>query len=500
MAKPLTSRKLLTLKEAAGEGPFDWILLQTADRSCACIPVMKRTGGLMLALPSAVFSAEELDNGSVEPDLPDIGPWIVEAIPVHGTTEDQTVDVLFLDFPITMFGPLRYFQRKAVWPAGTMFFDGASTAVLPDEEELVLAAQAWVTDGKPRAAEGYHTALEEPSRVPAGAQDQGADAQGALDAVLQQLTSLASTVTQLQADMGEMRQQQPVQVPEPSSAPRSSALARAKALAGPVPKTRAVPPPLEAEEFQEDSGQAEAVQEGEDLDTMLKAALLQLMKPKKKKHASRHFLGLQEGSSDSEPEEDPLKRLHGAKGTMLQEKLRHSMDQSPAQYVAAVEANAAHTLGLAVPAADTLDRYSREEMPIGSSKILGYLTMIIVKAATLLRAKEVEKAHLVLVLALAAIEQAQLDGNWETAWRLTRLPQPPFAEWKVREAHLPTLRANAAHSRLLHPTWVAAVVARLKDEEVLTKRRGRPVAAPGKTGAKGKGRGKQSHEEQTNET
>ena len=40
--------------------------------------------------------------------------------------------------------------------------------------------------------------------------------------------------------------------------------------------------------------------------------------------------------------------------------------------------------------------------------------------------------------------------------------------------------------RLVHPTWAAAVIARLKDEEVLTKRRQpRNEDKPPKTGGRG---------------
>ena len=48
-----------------------------------------------------------------------------------------------------------------------------------------------------------------------------------------------------------------------------------------------------------------------------------------------------------------------------------------------------------------------------------------------------------------------------------------FTEWRTRDAHLSQLRAHA-HARLVHSTWAAAVIARLKDEEVLMKRRNKP--------------------------
>lgn len=111
-----------------------------------------------------------------------------------------------------------------------------------------------------------------------------------------------------------------------------------------------------------------------------------------------------------------------------------------------------------------------------------------------------DKAQLVLMLTLAAVEQYHLDQNWQSAWRLTHLGLPPFPEWKVRETSVHQLRVDHAHSRLIHATWAAAVTARLKDEEALIKRRGAPKAAPPRSekGDKGRGRGgrKSDQEEQ----
>ena len=55
-------------------------------------------------------------------------------------------------------------------------------------------------------------------------------------------------------------------------------------------------------------------------------------------------------------------------------------------------------------------------------------------------------------------------------WRLTQLTQPP-AEWRACDFAIGQLRQDHPRARLIPPTWVAAVIARLKDEEVLTKRR-----------------------------
>ncbi|CAE7266388.1 unnamed protein product [Symbiodinium microadriaticum] len=59
------------------------------------------------------------------------------------------------------------------------------------------------------------------------------------------------------------------------------------------------------------------------------------------------------------------------------------------------------------------------------------------------------------------------------------MSQPPFSEWRSREPYMSQLRIDHAHSRLEHPAWAAAVIAQLKDEEVLVKRRHRPDAGTG---------------------
>ena len=56
----------------------------------------------------------------------------------------------------------------------------------------------------------------------------------------------------------------------------------------------------------------------------------------------------------------------------------------------------------------------------------------------------------------------------------------------MREASISQLRHDFAHSRLIHSTWAAAITARMKDEEVLVKRRGQ-ARAPGAPKGKGKG-------------
>ena len=234
------------------------------------------------------------------------------------------------------------------------------------------------------------------------------------------------------------------------------------------------------------------------LDQLLKTALVGLLGNKKAKARGRATgLPLNLGAEDSEEDEnDPLRRLSGAKGTMLLERLRQAMEMDPQAYVTAIESLASQTLGESSPGPTTMERYIKEQLPIGSEKTLGYMIWGVGRALTMLRAGETSKAHLILMLLVSATEQYKLDGTWASAWRLTHQTAPPFPEWRTKgDQQLAQLRQDHAHSRLAHATWIAAVAAKLKDEEILTKRRvvggepGRPDRPP-----RGCGRGRGSQE------
>ena len=172
------------------------------------------------------------------------------------------------------------------------------------------------------------------------------------------------------------------------------------------------------------------------------------------------------------------------KGVSFLERLKVAMEAEPTAYINAIETNAAHLMGEAPPSTSTIEKYVREELPLGNEKTLGFVTWGIARALTMMSSKQTDKAHLVLLLTLAAIEQYRLDSSWHAAWKLTMLSQPPLAEWRSKESVLPQLRADHEHSRLVHATWAAAVVARIKDEEVLNAPP-YPSRSPGET-TKGK--------------
>ena len=68
-------------------------------------------------------------------------------------------------------------------------------------------------------------------------------------------------------------------------------------------------------------------------------------------------------------------------------------------------------------------------------------------------------------------EQSSLDGNWKTSWRLMGLENPPWADWNAMDSN--SVKRDFSKSRLADNQWLAAVIADMKDEDFLMKRRGK---------------------------
>lgn len=487
-------RRAANLPLADQEGS-EWLALRLGgQRTAAVLPLLRRDGGMLLAAPGGTITAEEMEAKSIPDVTSDLG--LVCQVDVPGFLADgQEVEIPFLlfDWPTACFKFLRVVTTGS-WPTGTVWPRHGEAEVTVDRASLVENARSWVEEGEMPFSDAYHTAPEAEPRVGMG--------DDMMQQLLAQMQQTASMVEHLRTDLEQVKKGAASAEPSaPPTGPQPSALAKVKALTGAAPKTRALPtaagvgvlPREEAGELEED----EAVEDGEmQTDQLLKAALVKLLTKGDEKKRSALTPGLPlHGESDSD-EEDPLRRLSGAKGTMLLERLRASMEANPGAYTAAIETMAAQVLGETSPNATTMERYAREELPMGSEKSLGYAAWIMTRAITSMKAGHSEKAHLILMLGLAAIEQYRLDGNWVAAWKLTHLSSPPFAEWRARDHYLPQLRADHAHSRLVHSTWTAAVIARLRDEEILVKRRFKhdsnknedtPPQRPGKGRPPGKG-------------
>ena len=488
-------RRLATFPIAETAGEPEWLLLKLPGRDVAVLPVLRRDGGMLLAMASDAISPAQVEANAIEGITTDLGPTHVVVVDgLRGEEEEPLeVELIMVDWPQALFKHLRY-GGAPNWPAGTIWPHVAAEAVREvSADQVASAARAWIQEEDARLSEAYATAAE---GQPGPNGPTGGD--NILHQLLSQMEATASVVTQLQEDMARMKAE-PQAVP--ATAAPTGALQAAQQLVGQAPpgrqghpKMRSLPAPAAGGLGDLGDEDAEAAEEGQpSTDQLVRTALVALLeKQSKKKKVKAPGLPLTQSGSDSEVEEgeDPLRRLSGAKGTMLLERLRVSMETEPQAYVTAIETMAAQILGEAQPGPSTMERYAREQMPLGAEKSLGYMTWGVVRAVTALRAGESQKAHLILLLLLSAIEQFKLDSTWVAAWRLTHLSPPPFSDWRAKESAIHQLRADHSHTRLAHPTWMAAIIARLRDEEILTKRRQGADDRP----PRGRGRGRGSTE------
>lgn len=480
----------------AEQGPPEWLLARLGEREAAALPVLRRSGGLLLAISAGAITPEQIAAGNIAGITGDLGP--TTTVMIEGFLEDADADsidveMVLVDWPAPLYKHLR--AGGVNWPANTVWpHNGDEIVKAVNTDQLATLAREWVQQDEVAISEAYATAVEAPAEAAPN------PTEGLLNQLLEQVQATAASVANLRADVDVMKQ-----APPPPNTGPVDALAQAQQLVGPAPRTRAAVQDvalaaprgsgaLDGEGLEE---VAEVGAAGDiSTDTLLKTALVKLLEGQtKKKKTKAPGLPLAQALSDSDDEEDsadPLRKLSGARGTMLAERLRLSMESCPQDYIAAIEALAAQMVGDHVPGPATMEKYVKEQLPMGSERGLGYMAWGLARALTLIRAGEKDKCHLILLLLVAALEQYRIDGVWTSAWRLTNLTPPPFAEWNSRASSIAEIRTNHAHARIIHSTWAATVVARLKDEEVLMKRRQKPFYEdrPPKGGKGGRGQGK----------
>ena len=117
----------------------------------------------------------------------------------------------------------------------------------------------------------------------------------------------------------------------------------------------------------------------------------------------------------------------------------------------------------------TPHRYAR--VGVGRQKTLGYLVWLLCYIHRAARRKEVDRVRHLALSGLMMAEQSCLDNNWLTAWELSDLPRPPFSHWSSQD--IAAMQRETAKSKLSEQSWRAVIAAKVKDDAVLTARRGK---------------------------
>ena len=467
--------------------------------------VMKRRGGLLLAVPPMYLPASVLQQSTAEEDFVFglhtklVVPAIQTSSEGGGTPTD--VEVLVIDSKEEIAGCLRHardvdFEEEDV----VTFSDDAS--MVPDVDLLVQYVKEWLELQTDQRATFYSAeevseheeelvpetpkTAKKPPKEPKPKRNTNAALAAQLSEVAGLLPDLMEQVTQLRKNQEEMRQQFAApQLPVPprgSQMPVSGQLHSFAKMVGIPPKTKQTdlraPPPKQASRQMQPGGdtgltaQEEAEENSPGGDALARAMLEQ----------SRALSVLVAQMQQADPLLDQAASSAGtslgSKGALGREKLQQELSTRTGGFYMSVLQNALRRMKPASRLASTL-----EEVPLdfsmvtylerfggyGGSRDLGLVQFNLAHMfdAALNQDYDGMKEHLALLM--VSVEQAVQDNNrWELAYQLCLLEEPPTQIWQSRGGHSHRVRAFAP---LCPQRWATVALAYTKEVDYIQTKR-----------------------------
>jgi len=180
--------------------------------------------------------------------------------------------------------------------------------------------------------------------------------------------------------------------------------------------------------------------------------------------------------------------VRGARGAAALHAWRRALTEKPQVVTARVRANRNRVMsGLrATPdLAPSMRGCFGAEVPFGHAKTAAYLVFGICDVADLMEAQRWHEAEAVLLLLLAAAEQAaRQEWQWGLAWLLTFSAEPPWARIRVNPPVAGDMRCAG---QLADPELLAAAVGHMKDVMAIAEAQKRSTGNGAAAGAAGGG-------------
>ena len=479
-----------------------------SEKRVLCIPVLRRAGGFLLALPAGAVPPTLLAQGNAgDPDAM-FGPSTLLTVPAMEEQEDgaevateTSIEVLIVDFSDAAASFLEPFDPLSL--EDPVPFSEEAPQVFPECRQLVALSKSWV-----RTAEGeriaFYSAQEGEEEAPglvdpveAPAATAKAKAKRVTTAQLAEqlgsISQLLPTISDRLQDLAERQKEletkvtvqtsaspalpgpahkQPFTLPTSKAAPAVSNPTQALvSVLGPPPRSRplpsaaALPQPLRLEEdLPPDTSTAHAL-------AQQTAALTQLVS---------HLIQASDGSGDfvGAPAPSGLSSRASAK----RERLQAELAQRTGNFMLAVAQSGFRRSYPTEAMPRTLDDFRQEPRRFLFShylerhggyqhqRDLGLIMHMVTQVADLLMAGEVEGSLDLLALIMVCLEQAAADhGKFEVGFTLSLFAEPPHQIFTNRGSpHNPRLRAFAP---LCPASWATTALAFLKETDVILSRR-----------------------------
>ena len=202
---PLTAIGLGRLKLASRTGAYDLLVCTWNEEECLAVPIARRPGGLLAAVPRGTPLEEAVAAAETEGFPSTVGPG--RLVQVRGRSlEDPLLphaalafEVLLIDFLTDGLTCLRRVLAAGVPPSVAHRFDADEPNVWPLAEDLVQAVNDWLverSEAETARTEGYATAAEGSDRGGGVTIAYGGEAAGAVNGELLELTRQLSVTAQ----------------------------------------------------------------------------------------------------------------------------------------------------------------------------------------------------------------------------------------------------------------------------------------------------------------
>lgn len=481
------------------------VISEEAEDVCTChaLVLMKREGGVLLALPAGALPMDTL-QAAVEADpFTMYGPHIQTSIRLMGPgvdTESEDVEVLVIDADGAVLAHLMPLPDPV--PDNFVSF-GPDPAQLPEFNGLLQFTREWIAGMQDEQTMAFYSAVEEPQQNGQGdpasptatAGPKAATKQKAkrttTAALADQLAQVADVLPQLtkqimalQRDQEEMRSQMVLQSqavpPRASQVPVSAPLRSFAKMMGSPPRTKVkMSPPLGAAE-------KETQEEGlplEDAEGQLSpgGGFLAQAVLEQSKALTNLVSQLQTGGDPLlDGQAGPSNIALGSRGAQGREKLQMELSTRSGGFFLAVLQNAfkrmrpAAKIPVSIAAAQEMDismvTYLEKFGGYGQSREMGLVQYCLAHIFDNALQNDMDGVREHIALLMTAVEQAVQDGNkWELAYQLTLLEEPPSQMWAYR--HSITQTRLRAFAPLCPQRWATVALAYAKEVDFIQNRK-----------------------------
>ena len=501
--------KVLTEQELDSLYVLQWPPGVQPEFEVFVIPIAKRKGGVMLAVPPKVISEKDLEEGSISEEDLLVGPS--KRVTVPGVEEDEfgadyqsgsDVTVILVDFNHSVCPLIREYDPSVDVHEIRSFLE-ESPQVVPASNPLLQAALEWMGDEVSGRVHFYSAEENAPAPVAAPLPPKKPEPKKKVtNAVLaEQLSELSTAIPSIIQELQALKAKQSqfegamvVSTPQPLAAPPHKQPFPAVGSHGAVkdfankigyaPKTRASPPPIiqvdarEGIPFDDDpnlpaADLQEAFNAAADPPTLNQAIFQQ---SQAMTALVAHLVGTQ----------DPLSDLASSSSTSLstkgagrREKLQSQLAMRSGDFFLQVCQQALRrirpldplpTAVKDLPKKAIFSKYMEKQGGFAGQKDLALTMWLLCQIGDAMVVQDHKGAQELLALALVTIEQvAQDGGKWDLGYLLSLQEDPPQSIYTSKSSSTnPRLRSFAP---LCPQPWATTALAFVKELDVIAARR-----------------------------